>query len=285
MTPTSLVAAVGELSSLPEVYYRAQELLADPSTDSADLGRVIGIDTAMTAKLLRLVNSAFYGLPRRIGSIDHAVSLVGRQSLSELILASVVMDSFSRLSVELVDMSTFWHHSVYTALVAKSLARRSRMLNSERMFTAGLLHDVGQLILYQSEPELSAQILQEAPATDEGVYQTEMQLLGFSHADVGAALMEQWQLPQWLSESIECHHSPALSAHYPLESSILHLANAIANQEEPGRNNIEGCSTQMDPQALRLTGFCADDSAALIDETNQNFRAVLQIIVPEGILI
>lgn len=286
MDPNKLVAELSTLLSLPETYYRAQKVLADPMSHSADLAEVIELDTAMTAQLLKLVNCALYRFPGKIDRVDHAISLVGRSALQDLVLATAATHTFRKLSPDLVDMSTFWHHSVYTALLSKQLAARCNPppAHSESMFIAGLLHDVGQLVLYQTQPELAAQTLAQAEPTDIGLYQSEQNIFGFTHADVGAELLNHWRLPLWLQDVVAHHHEPSRAKDNQQEAYLLHLANFIANRVEPGRN-ITKCEPRLDSVAWTKSDLNEDVVEPVLEDANTNFMSVLEIIVPGKILI
>ena len=187
-TPEDLVDQVTTLVSLPEVYVRLSALLDDPDATSADLGEVIRHDPGLATRLLRIVNSAFYALPSRIDDLTGAVTIIGRNDLRDLALATVAVETFDKIACDLVDMSTFWHHSVFCALIARLLGKRCNSHHTERLFGAGLLHDVGQLVIYHELPELARQALAGAEASDDGLYRAEKQVLGFTHAEVAREL-------------------------------------------------------------------------------------------------
>lgn len=274
-----LIRSTHSVVSLPEVYYRVQSLLEDPDHDLGTLARVIEADTGLTARLLRAVNSPLYGLSRRVDRISHAIALLGSQAIRDIVLATSVARIFSRLPARLVDISTFWHHSIYCALIAKQLAPRCRILHGERMAVAGILHDIGQLVLYRIQPVLAAEALARAEPADDGAYLAERQVFGYTHAEVGAELLKAWRLPESLQETLRNHHEPREDSGYALESAILHLANSIANREEPGRS-LPACEPRIAPTAWAITGLTEEVIDPVLSEASAAFLETLDMLLP-----
>ena len=284
MTAKELVAGVNDLLSFSTVYFRVTELLQDPQSSAQDLGAVISLEPGLATRLLKLVNSAYYGLPREIDTLSHAVTIVGTRELETLVLATVAVDAFNRISTDLVEMSDFWHHSVYCGLTARFLARRFGVLHAERLFVSGLLHDVGQLVIYHQIPELASQALAAAEPTDDGLYRAEQRLLGFTHGDVAAELFELWRLPASIKEAAAFHHECGRAQKFPLETALVHLANSVANSVEPSRDILE-CSPMRDPLAWELTGLSEDDLDRALADAEEQFSDVIRIIAPGKLLV
>jgi HD-like signal output (HDOD) protein len=284
MTARELVAGVTNLLSFSTAYSRVNELLQDPQSSAQDLGAVISHDPGLAIRLLKIVNSAYYGFPRKIDTLSRAVTIIGTRELEALVLATVAVDSFNRISTDLVDMSAFWHHSVYCGLVARLLARRFGVLHIERLFVAGLLHDVGQLVIYHQIPEQAREALAAAEPTDDGLYRAEQHLLGFTHGDVAAELFELWRLPASIKEAAAFHHEPGRAQEFPLETALVHLANSVANTVEPARNILE-CRPMRDPQAWASTGLSEEDLDLALADANEQFLDVIRIISPDKPLL
>jgi len=283
-TPEELAVNVTTLVSLPQVYVRLNALLDEPNTTTADLCAVIRHDPGLATRLLRIVNSAFFGFASRIDDLDRAVTMIGRNELGDLVLATVAVETFDKIATELVDMSSFWHHSVMCALIARSMGQCCNVAHTERLFAAGLLHDVGQLVIYHQLPELAQQVLAAAEGSDNGLYRAEQQLLGFTHADVGAALFAAWGLPDSLQTAARWHHEPMAAAAFQFEAAIVHLANSATNTVEPGRNILE-CRSERDPQAWQLTGLSEAVLEEVIAEVEGQLLEVIRIISPDAPLI
>jgi putative nucleotidyltransferase with HDIG domain len=279
-----LLRRTRDVVSLPEVYYRTQDIIDDPSHDIGTLARIIQSDCGLTARLLKIVNSALYGLPRRVDRVSYALTLVGTRTLRDLILATSVTRTFHGISPGLVDMSTLWHHSIYCALIAQRLAKRCRVLHDERLLVGGMLHDVGQLALFQAQPALSAEALAMAENSDDGLLRAEREVFGYTHADVGAGLLEAWRLPESLQAIAQHHHEPLRAGEHALETAIVHIANAVANRLEPGRNILE-CRSVIEPRAWKITGLTEEMADAALSEANEQFLDILDLLLPGKPLI
>jgi HD-like signal output (HDOD) protein len=220
-----------QLLSLPEVCLRIQQLAEDPRAGMAEFAQLVIQDPALTTRLLKLVNSAYYRFPGRVDTVSRAVNLIGIAELRNLTLAMAAMEVFGGLENERFDMLGFWRHSVYCALVARFLAKHARVLHAERLFIAGLLHDVGRLLIFNLLPEQAALILQRV-ANGEEVCAAERVELGFDHAAVGHELLRLWHLPKELRIAVAFHHLPEVAEEARLEATLVYLANRIAHQVE-----------------------------------------------------
>lgn len=274
-----LVQGSLELTSLPEVVVRAVDLINDPDSSAAAIGQVIGKDPALTARLLKIVNSPFYGFPSRIDTVSRAIAVVGTLELLDLILATSVVRAFKGIPPELVAMNDFWDHSLYTGVVARVLAGRQRAPNAERYLVAGLLHDIGTLVMYQQIPGVAADILRRARAELTPLHVLERDVLGFDHGEVGAALLDAWQLPGALIEAARSHHDPQRSNAFPLETAIVHLADAIACAvHDPVVET--GRVPPMESAAWALLGLPAQSLDGVIAEADAQFAEARRVILP-----
>lgn len=283
MNSRELVAKVSQLVSLPEVCYRVNEMLDDPQVTSTQVGRVIRLDPALTARLLKIVNSALYGFRSRIDTVSQAVTIIGLEELRSLVMASSANVVFNRISTDLVDMDSFWHHSVYTSLVARNLAAQCNLPGRETTFVTGLLHDVGQLVIYNQLPRQAGEILARIDERENTTCAIEREVLGFDHTEVGAELLQLWELPQSLWEPVRFHHTPAESEAFPRQSALLHIANAIANTVEPVRkSDAAPASTapRVDPAAWQIAGISQAVIDPVIRTVNLELLDVLEVICP-----
>ncbi len=231
MSPRELVQGNVQLLSLPEVCLRIQQLADDPYADISEFAQLVAQDPALTTRLLKLVNSACFGCSGRVDTISRAVNLVGIAELRNITLAMAALEVFGGFEHEHFDLLGYWRHSVYTALTARCLARRAGVLHAERLFTAGLLHDIGRLLIFNLLPESAARIRQR---TDQGMdtCEAERAELGFDHAEAGSALLELWRLPKELCVTVALHHAPETAPAARLETAAVHIANQIARQVE-----------------------------------------------------
>jgi len=231
MIPTieSIVDKTQAVYSLPLFYDRLNEKINHPRSSLADIGRVISEDQGLTVRLLKLANSPLFGYHSKIDSITRALTLIGTQQLRDLALAVSVMGSFSGIPNELIDMKSFWKHNIACGILSRSIATFRREVNQERFFVAGMLHDVGILVMCTAIPDAVRGILLERRQHGGLYYVSEQNSLGFGHGAVGNALLAKWKIPLNISEPIACHHSPASALKYPLEAATIHLADIISH--------------------------------------------------------
>jgi putative nucleotidyltransferase with HDIG domain len=256
-----LVQNVGELVSLPDVFIRINQLVEDPDSKLEDMVSVISRDPSFTARLLRIANSAFYGFSFAVETVPRAVTLIGMSQIRNLALSTLVARSFAGLPNELVSMSDFWRHSLYCALIARMLAREVGKVDPEALFTAGLLHDIGELIIFNRRPDEAKEAL--LAVLDSGdtlqVHEAEQQILGFDHAEVGGELAREWNLPILLQECIAFHHNVGKAEFVRREVATVHIANVLGQMAEVDTLDI-GDAPPIDPLAWELTGLSPEET-------------------------
>jgi HD-like signal output (HDOD) protein len=302
VTPQDLVSRNVRLVSLPEVCIQVQALADSPHTTAADIGDVVGKDTALTTRLLKLVNSAYFSLPKKIDTISRAVNMIGMRELRNLTLAASAAEVFSRIPANLVDMAAFWQHSVYCGLIGRNLAGRCNVLHSERLFTAGLLHDVGRLLMLMKMPDQIGTAESMRQQSQDDVCTIERGLIGFDHAQVGHALLAHWNMPDSLCESVLYHHNPESAAEARLEAAIVHIADQVThcaqeskdpqgspfydpygalldsdlNADDIGAAALENAHSM----AVALTGIDRKDIADAVARSAAAFNQVLDLLYP-----
>lgn len=252
-----LVQGVGELVSLPQVFVRINKLVEDPDSTTADIAEVVSQDPAFTVRLLRIANSPLYGFSSSIETVSRAVTLVGTSQVRNLALSTSVASTFAGLPNELVSMQNFWRHSLYCALIARSLAKRTE-LDAEALFTAGLLHDIGELVIFNRLPDKArGALLMVLDSGDQlPVYLAEQQTLGFDHAEVGGELARQWELPPMLTECIAYHHDIQKAKLCPQETALVHIANILALMAEVDTLELNDVAP-IDPWAWKIVALDA----------------------------
>ena len=182
MTPAELVVDTVKLVSLPAVYLRARELMADANVPLRRVGEVIAADPGLTARLLRIANSAYFGFTARIETASRAVTILGTQQVHDLLLATSLANAFSDTDSDVLDMHAFWHDSVRCALAARLIAARCNVLDSERLFVEGLLHDIGHLVMFDKLPALTHEAMVQARHEGTPLHEVERELLGFDYS-------------------------------------------------------------------------------------------------------
>lgn len=270
-----------QLPTLPDVYLRLKQVLDDPDSCMADVAEVVGSDPAMTARLLRMVNSAYFGLATEIDTVNRAVSLLGTQEVHDLVLAVSVAYSFADMSNEVMDMSRFWRRSVYCGIAAKELAALCNVLDGDRLFVGGLLSDIGHLLIYQHAGAKAVQAMELAAAQQAPLFKAERAVLGVDFAHVGADLMRQWQLPQTLWEVTEYHIEPAKSDEFALSTCIVHIAAIMADADDQGLD-VTDALQQAAPHAWQVTGLSASVCSDIVAKTADQVGGVTQMILPSA---
>jgi putative nucleotidyltransferase with HDIG domain len=274
---SDLLKGVVGVASLPGVYLRLSAVVSDPRSSAADVGRVIAEDPGLTARLLKLVNSAMYGFPSKIETVSHAISIVGTAQLQDLALATSVIRLFANVPESLVTMESFWRHSVACGVTARAIASRRREVNVERYFVAGLLHDIGRPIMFMQAPEEARAAVLRSRETGEPLYQVEYALLGFDHAHVGHALLDQWKLPPSLRESVAHHHHPERSQRFPVETAVVHVADLLANALGFGTSGEPGIPP-LNRNAWDTLGLPAATMEDVLEESERHYEAAVQVV-------
>lgn len=272
------------LFTLPEVYLRLQKVLNDDTSSMQQVADVLAFDPALTTKLLRLVNSAFFGFGQKIETISHAVSMLGTQQVHDLALATSVTSRFSDIPDNLVNMSQFWHKSIHCGVLARLLASRCNVLDSERLFVAGLLHEIGHLLMYQKAAEKMQQVLKRSKTEARPLYLLEQELTGTDYAKVGAELMSSWGLPESLIITTRFHLQPTQAPEYELQTAIIHIAAVIAGtyQERLLSASKTDAKTELEvnPLAWQLTGLTAEAIEPLCKEAEQQLAQTESLLFP-----
>ncbi len=302
MTPQDLVTRNVRLVSLPEVCIQVQALADSAHTTADDIADVVSKDTALTTRLLKLVNSAYFSLPRKIDTVSRAVNMIGMRELRNLTLAASAAEVFSSIPPDLIDMAGFWQHSVFTGLLARNLAQGCNVLHSERLFTAGLLHDVGRLLMLMKVPEETARAEARRLQSKRDICELEEDMIGFSHAEVGEALLRHWNMPDNLCASIRYHHDPSSAGNAHLEAAIVHIADRITHCAQESKDPLgspfydpygalldsdlnsetiaEQAMQQIQPDALLLTKTKEEQIIDCIGKSSAAFNQVLDLLYP-----
>jgi HD-like signal output (HDOD) protein len=233
MSPQQLAQEVETLFSLPDVAIQLNDLIDQPDTSIQALVEVVQLDAGIAATVLRLANSAWYGLPTRVDTISRAITLIGQKALRDLVLSTSVITTFKGISSEFVDMRDFWDNSVTCGVVTRNLAQKSGIREAERMFLAGLLHKVGRLAFYASRPVQYRQVLQQQGNGEAAIIAAEESVFGFNFAQLGAALLRSWRVPAALDEVVEYQLIPLQAPNQRKEAAIVHVAGDIAYHMAP----------------------------------------------------
>lgn len=278
VTVSDLVKDIEGLVTLPDVFMRINRLIDDPNSSANDIAQAISQDPSFTIRLLRLANSSLFNFPASVTTVAKAVAIIGTSQIRSLALSMSVAKSFAGLPNDLVSMSNFWRHSLFCALIARRLAKQTRGCDPDSVFTAGLLHDIGELVIFSRLPkEAEKALLLVLDSQDEvEVHQAEQEVMGLDHAEVGGELARQWHLPTLLEECIRYHHNPAGAEQYPKAVALVHIANVLAMMAEVDSLDLTDFSP-IDPVAWALSGLEADCVEAVVREAQGEIREVEQL--------
>ena len=230
-----IVSQIESLPSLPTIY---TEIIAEMQSEDPSINKItdiIGRDVSMTAKILQVVNSVFFGLPQRIGNPKQAVMLLGLETIKSLVLSVKIFSEFSQKKYSWFDIDAIFKHSISVSSYAKAIVKNEKMdqdlINYSLM--AGLLHDLGKLILATNFKDTYQQVLTESRNSDHKLWELEQETFGTSHAEIGAYLMGLWNLENPIIEAIAFHHCPAKSASNQMGLlTVVHVANALDHEED-----------------------------------------------------
>ncbi|MBC7360011.1 MAG: HDOD domain-containing protein [Desulfacinum sp.] len=265
-----LVQLTGDLPAMPHVASQVIKKISDPDAGAEDIQKLIAQDPSLAARVLKLANSSFYARSRSIATLRDAVVIIGMKTVRSLVVASVTRDLFDPFGLT---EKLLWEHSVGCALGARTIATRLRYSRVDESFLAGLLHDVGKMILFTRFPDQMRLIIQEVYNDPSLSFaKLERETFGFDHAQVGRLLARKWQFPEEIDEAIGCHHNPARAKILPALSVIVHLAKAFCHKLELGPTKKPELDMTGVPsaKALKLT---EEKLTALQKEIRQTFQA------------
>lgn len=222
-----IMAKVDALPSIPGSTAKLLKILEDPETPVQAIEEVLRLDPGMTANVLRMVNSAYFGLPTQVGSVKRAIMLLGMKKIKQLVMASCV-GTVMEGPIPGYDLPAgeLWRHSIAVSVAAEGLGRELKVDSAEDIFTAALLHDVGKLILGQFVQEDLAAI-QEAAGSEVSFEVAEKEVLGIDHAEIGARILSHWSLPADLVHAVRWHHDPEGAEAANLTTDMVHVANVL----------------------------------------------------------
>uniref|UniRef100_I2PYH0 Putative domain HDIG-containing protein n=1 Tax=Desulfovibrio sp. U5L TaxID=596152 RepID=I2PYH0_9BACT len=276
--PMTIIESDPKLTSLPDVFVRINEVLNDAHSTAKEAAEVIGMDTSLSAKLLTVVNSAFYGFPVKVDTLSRAVTIVGSRQLTTLALGISVISIFKDLPGCLVDMRSFWKHSISCGVVASALAGPDTEVDVERLFVAGLLHDVGRLVLYRGLPRHAAHTLALARAEGILLRDAERRTLGFDHATLAGMLLRKWRFPESLEKAVRHHHGGPTHMGLVLPA-IVHTADVVTAALDLGSSG-EAYVPPLSPVAWTTVGLAPERIADVVAAADVQIEDIIKAFLP-----
>jgi putative nucleotidyltransferase with HDIG domain len=270
-----LLDRIETLPSLPAVLLEVMDLLGDPRVPVGRVAAALRQDPALTADLLRLVNSSFFGLSRQITTVTEAVGLLGTEAIRQLCLTAAVFRLLPTATTPGFSPALLCAHSLATGVAASLLAHRAGRAETEALFVAGLLHDVGKLVELHALPAEFTTALAVARDHDVPLHTAEQWCWGFTHAEVGRMLAERWRFPAPLGTIIAGHHDPAQAVDAPWETVVVHVANSLAHALHLGESGNDDAVPPLAPGAWVVLGLGETDLESLLADLDEQVRRVL----------
>ncbi|VAW66347.1 hypothetical protein MNBD_GAMMA09-3511 [hydrothermal vent metagenome] len=274
-----LIDRSGKLGSLPAIVYRVFDVMDNPKSTATQIGRIINDDPALTARLLKLVNSPFYGFTAKVDTVYRAVALIGHKELRSVVVAASAIKVFDGIPSELISMQDFWKRSLSTAVTARVLAAFKREKEIERYFIAGLLHDIGSLLLFLRQPEEMAQVLQQQKSEGADRSKVEREILGYDHTEVGGSLLKKWNLPGLICGAVKHQQTPQKAPEAEQQAAwLIHLASAIvAHHIEPDERLAE--DAQIDIAVWQANKLDPALLPKILDKSQQQYESSKDILL------
>jgi len=282
ITPKQFLSGIDELISLPEVCLKVDELAQKPDTSAVEIAQAVAQDPHLAAQILRIANSPFYNFPMPVETLSRAIVVIGIQDLRDLVLSSSIIRTFSQTESKVFDLKDYWRHSVFTGFLARQLGAKTqtRVLCRDRLFMAGLLHDIGMLVMSVKIPEIMRIVVSRSQVARESYIQAEKLIFGLTHAEIGAELMKQWGLPVSLQTVARYHHSPGRADDHLLETSIVHIANAMSHYLKLSPVSSD-YPAKVSSTAWKITGLNKEMAFSVLEATKEEFENSLSAFLPE----
>lgn len=256
---------IDTLPTLPQVLNKLEKLLQNPRTSAAEVNKLISSDQVVTAKILKLVNSAFYGFPAQIATVTQAIVVLGFNAVKSLALSASVFDMFlDDGKKKQFDRAYFWEHCIGVAVITRELAKKVNYGEEEEAFVAGLLHDIGKVVLDHYAHDDLLKVIDHMQKNDKLFVESEKEILGVTHQEIGQWLATRWQMPLQLKDAIGYHHKPTYATNAPKLTAMVHVANILCQALRVGPVTISRLP-QMNKEAWRILEIPEEDISKLLD--------------------
>jgi len=267
--------------TLPDVYIRLRQVMESEGSTMADAAEVLSMDPALAARVLRMANSAFYGMRSQVDTINLAANILGMQKLHDLTLAISVSKATNNMRNDVMDLNTFWHRSVRCGFLAKQIAEGVGWHNVESIFIRGLLHDIGHLVLFSTYPDECRQALDHSGQGLEGQMQEEQDAIGAHALQLTAKLAQIWQLPQAFIDTFQhLLHPEDVDPPLAREIAILNIAVQFTHNTDPDVSE-EDILKQVRPRIWKIAGLEPDVGIAALDDSMQEMSEAMYKIITQ----
>lgn len=277
--PEDVVEMAGEMATLPIIFTRINEAVEDPESSFTEIGQIISGDSSLSARLLKIVNSAFYGFSNKIETITHAITIIGTAQLRDLVLATTVMEKFKGMPSETINMKSFWLHSISCGLAARIIATYRHDRNPERYYVLGVLHDIGRLLMFLNISDQMCEVIETSVNEKIILHEAEKKIIGFNHAEMGGFLMEAWNLPVTFQTAITFSHNPSgTTPEFFTETAILHVADLISHSMEHGSSG-ERYVPPLDEEAWEKIGLPSSILASIVYQLDKHLDETIHMFL------
>ncbi|HYG21406.1 MAG TPA: HDOD domain-containing protein [Verrucomicrobiae bacterium] len=274
-----LIAGIpSSLGSYGPVLEEIEAAMNSPQSNLVTVGDAIEKDPDLTARLLRLANSSFYGFSSRVGTVTEAISLIGVQQVEDLILVSSVVERFAGVSAEGLSMKSFWRHSLAVGVAARLLASELKLPGMDKYFVAGMLHDIGRLVLLCEAPAWAEKVFSLHGRERVLLRDAETRVLGFDHQQIAAVLLKEWRYPGTLVEAVGCHHQPFMAQIAVELASTVHLADYVVHALEIGASG-ERFVPPLNAKACQKIRFHTGLLPSLVARIDEQIAAVEDVFL------
>ncbi len=265
--------------TLPTIYTKLDQQINDPLSNLDDIANTLLEDAGLSARLLKLANSAFYSFPSTIDTVTKAVTIIGTNQLRDLALATSVISLFEGIDSSIVNMDDFWKHSIAVGIAARTIATYKSEYNVERYYLMGLLHDIGRILMYIQIPEAMTELIEESKSSYKPLYLLEKEILGFEHGETGHLLLSEWKLPKAISEAVANHHYPTRTVTYNLEASVIHIANLLINSMQLGTSSGISVISPLNNKAWDLVELSSAQVPDLLTRIESQYKDAIEVFL------
>ncbi len=267
-----IVTHIEDLPTLPTTVLKITELINNPKSSARDIANIITDDQVLTARLLKLVNSSFYGFPQKISTVTGAIVLLGFDAIRDLLLTTSIFDVFLTKNKAIKnDLERLWKHSLGCAIAAKIIGSYTKYDKLEELFVAGLLHDIGKVVEALFFPDDFSRIYSLVNQKKIRIFQAEEEVFGFTHADTGKLLAKQWNLPSKIASVIAQHHAKELTGRFIQEISIVHISDIICRALDLGSGG-DNMIPSLNDHAWNILQMDADLIHEIMEKVDMEFR-------------
>lgn len=279
ITQEDIRAKISNIPSIPHVVTQVLDICENPDSDMGDIVDTLKLDEAITLKVLNLCNSSYYGLNRNVDSLQDAIVYLGLNTLINLVLTTVASDYYRNSQTNYgLDRGELWKHSVAVAITAQIVGYHVRHENSDRLFTSGLLHDIGKTVLDEYLTDNIELLREKIEQSGYTLLQAEEEVLGLTHCTVGEMIAEQWELSNSIRSVIANHHDPLNAEDYTLDCCICHLANGVVSTMGIGVGASFGMANDMQAEALLYAKMPRQKLFSLSAEFIENYQKALALV-------